>query len=129
MFTVEQIKEILSGVRTGADFPKVAFKLKNLGVTYYETQMEDGCSLFHGKDGYEVAVGPNYNAIKVADKVNPEQLKTHIQDHQKGKSDYFQISRQCADNGIEKWAVCLVTMTCTYIDKSGNKILVEQIPQ
>lgn len=128
MFTVEQIKEKMMQVRTGADFPVLAMNLKNLGVTYYETKIKDGSSVFHGENGYEVLAGPNYEPIIIADKVNLEQLKTNIANHQQGKSDYFEISRQCANNGIEKWAVCLSTMTCTYLDRAGNKVLVEQIP-
>lgn len=128
MFTVEQIKEKMMQVRTGADFPVLAMNLKNLGVTYYETKMDDGSSVFHGENGYEILAGPNYEPMIIADKVNLKQLKTNIANHQQGKSDYFEISRQCADNGIEKWAVCLSTMTCTYVDKAGNKVLVEQIP-
>ncbi|HEY4197835.1 MAG TPA: DUF1398 family protein [Mucilaginibacter sp.] len=128
MFTAEQIKEKLSKVRTGVDFPVLAINLKNIGVTYYETKMEDGRSIYHGERGYELSGGPNYEPIEVADKVNPEQLKLDIANHQQGKSDYFQISRQCADNGIEKWAVCLDAMTCTYIDKAGNEVWVEHIP-
>lgn len=128
MFTGEQIKEKLSQVRTGADFPALAMNLKNIGVIYYETKMEDGSSIYHGKNNYELFAGPNYELIAVADKVNLEQLKVDIVNHQQGKSDYFQISRQSADNGVEKWAVCLITMTCTYIDKAGNKVWVEHIP-
>lgn len=128
MFTTEQIKEKLSQVRTGADFPVLAMDLKNIGVIYYETKMEDGSSIFHGKDGYELPVGANYGPIAISDKVNLEQLKINIANHQQGKSDYFQISRQSADNGIEKWAVCLEKMTCTYVDKAGNNVWVEQIP-
>lgn len=128
MFTVEQIKEKMMQVKTGADFPVLAMNLKDLGVTYYETKMVDGSSIFHGTNGYEILAGPNYESLTIADKVNVEQLKTDIANHQQGKSDYFEISRQCANNGIEKWAVCLVTMTCTYVDLAGNKVLVEQIP-
>lgn len=128
MFTVEQIKEKMMLVRTGADFPVLVMNLKNLGVTYYETQIKDGSSIFHGENGYEIVAEPNYEPIIIADSVNLEQLKTDIANHQQGKSDYFEISRQCADNGIEKWAVCLSTMTCTYVDKAGNKVWVEQIP-
>ena len=128
MFTVEQIKEKMMQVRTGVDFPVLAMNLKNLGVTYYETKMDDGSSVFHGENGYEILAGPNYEPMIIADKVNLEQLKTDIANHQQGKSGYFEISRQCADNGIEKWAVCLSTMTCTYVDKAGNKVLAEQIP-
>jgi uncharacterized protein YbcV (DUF1398 family) len=128
MFTVEQIKEKMMQVRTGADFPVLVMNLKNLGVTYYETQIKDGSSIFHGENGYEIVAGPNYEPIIIADCVNLEQLKADIANHQQGKSDYFEISRQSANNGIDKWAVCSSTMTCTYVDKAGNKVLVEQIP-
>lgn len=128
MFTAEQIKETLSPVKTGADFPALAAHLKNLGVTYYETRMEDGRSVYHGKDGYELFTAANYSPIAITDNVNLEQLKADIENHQQGKSDYFQISEQSARNGIDKWAVCLLTMTCTYLDKAGNKVWVEQIP-
>jgi len=128
MFTAEQIEEKMVQVKTGADFPVHAMNLKQLGVTYYETKIDDGSSIFHGENGYELLTGPNYEPMTVADSVNLEQLKIHIANHQQGKSDYFEISRQCAGSGIEKWAVCLSTMTCTYVDKAGNKVWVEQIP-
>jgi uncharacterized protein YbcV (DUF1398 family) len=35
----------------------------------------------------------------------------------------------CATLGIEKWEIGMDKMTCTYFDKAGNEILVEQIPQ
>lgn len=129
MFTIEQITAILSTVRTGADFPEVAYRLKDLGITCYETRMEDGSSVFQGKDNYKVQAGPNYKAIKVAGNVNAVQLKTDISHHQQGKSGYHEISLQCAEAGIEKWAVNLIDMTCTYIDKAGNEVWVEHIPQ
>ncbi|MBL7698002.1 MAG: DUF1398 family protein [Chitinophagaceae bacterium] len=127
-FTAEQIKEKLLQVQTGADFPVLAMNLKKIGVTYYETKMEDCRTAYHGENGYELFTGPNYDPIVVADWVNIEQLKSDISNHQQGKSDYFEISRQSAENGIEKWAVCLITMTCSYIDKRGNKVWVEHIP-
>lgn len=128
MFTLEQIEEKFSLVRTGADFPVLVMNLKSIGVTYYETKIEDGRSIFHGKNGYELLTGANYDAMKISDRVNLEQLKIDIANHQQGKSDYFEISRQSANNGIEKWAVCLTSMTCTYVDKAGNSVWVEQIP-
>ncbi|WP_350068626.1 DUF1398 family protein [Imperialibacter sp.] len=30
---------------------------------------------------------------------------------------------------IEKWIISMDQMTCTYYDKAGNEILMEQIPQ
>src|SRR5688572_30605817 len=86
MFTLEQIKGELGKVRTGADFPVLAMNLKNIGVTYYETRMEDGRSAYHGSNGYELRTGPNYELIVVAENVNLEQLKIDIANHQQGKS-------------------------------------------
>jgi len=128
MFTAEQIKAAHAKVKTGADFPAYIREMKKLGVTYYETFLTDGHTNYHGSGGYELASGPKYAAITVSDKANPEQLKKDIADHQHGKSDYFQISRACAGNGVGKWAVCMDAMTCTYYDKAGHKLLVEQIP-
>lgn len=128
MFTIEQINEKFSQVKTGADFPILANALKNLGVTYYETKIENGHSVYHGADGSELIAPANYSPISIADEANVKQLKADIENHQQGKSDYFQISKQSADNGIDQWAVCLISMTCSYLDKAGNKVLVEQIP-
>lgn len=128
MFTAEQIKATLSEVRTGADFPRIAMKLKKLGIMHYETRMEDGQSIFYGAGKHEVHTGANYASIKVADKANVGKLETDIRNHQQGKSDYFQISRQSADNGVAKWAVDLERMSCSYLDKAGKPVWVEQIP-
>ncbi|MBK9271430.1 MAG: DUF1398 family protein [Saprospiraceae bacterium] len=128
MFTVEQIKEKMMPVKTGADFPVLVMNLKNLGVTYFETKIEDGSSIFHGENGYELLISANYDPMAISDKLDLEALKMDIANHQQGKSDYFVISRKCAHNGIEKWVVCLSSMTCTYMNKSGKKVWVENIP-
>lgn len=44
------------------------------------------------------------------------------------KTDYSTFCSDCAKSGVEKWAVSMGKMTCTYFDKSGNKLLVEIIP-
>lgn len=128
MFTAEQIIAVFSTLRTGADFPRVAGQLKHLGIIRYETRMEDGQSVFYGAGNYQVHAGAVYDPICVADKVNIRQLESAIRDHQQGKSGYIRISRQSAGNGVAKWAVDLVQMTCSYIDKVGNQVWVEQIP-
>ena len=42
MFTIEQIQSAHSKVKSGADFPKYIQEIKALGVTSYETYVEDG---------------------------------------------------------------------------------------
>ena len=54
-----------------------------------------------------------------------QQLKAH----QRGETDYYTFCKDCAENGVEKWVVCLEKMTCIYYDTAGNEVLVEKIPQ
>jgi uncharacterized protein YbcV (DUF1398 family) len=128
MFTVAQIAAALGKTKTGAGFPAFIQEMKGLGVTYYETFLADGHSNYHGKNSFELDTAPKFEAISISENVNVKQLKIDISDHQQGRSNYFEIIRQCADNGVAKWAVCMTEMTCTYYDKSGNKLLTEQIP-
>jgi uncharacterized protein YbcV (DUF1398 family) len=127
MFTEAQIKAAHSKVKSGADFPAYFQELKKLGVTCYETFLKDGHSMYHGKNNFELTTAPKFEDISIADDVKVNQLKTDIANHQQGKSNYLEIISQCAASGVEKWAVCMTAMTCTYFDKSGNKILIEEI--
>jgi uncharacterized protein YbcV (DUF1398 family) len=128
MFTLEQIKSAHSKVKTGADFPAYAREIQKLGVHYYETFVEDGHTNYFGAEKYEISSDSRYKAIEVSKNSNSEQFKKDLASHQKGMSDYLQFTRDCASSGVEKWAVCLDTMTCTYFDRAGNKMLVEKIP-
>jgi uncharacterized protein YbcV (DUF1398 family) len=86
-------------VKSGADFPAYIQDIKKSGVTQYET--------------FEV---------------NAEQFKIDLKAHQQGLTDYDSFIRSCAKFGIAKWIVRINEMTCTYYDKTGTKILVEEIP-
>lgn len=46
-----------------------------------------------------------------------------------GHSDYLSFIQSCARYGVEKWIVSIEKMSCTYCDKAGNEMLIEQIPQ
>jgi uncharacterized protein YbcV (DUF1398 family) len=67
--------------------------------------------------------------LAIADQPDPEQFKTDLKVHQEGKTDYPTFCRDCAKSGIEKWTVVMDQMTCTYYDKAGNELLMEEIPQ
>lgn len=127
MFTLQQIKTAHSKVKTGADFPAYIRDMKGLGVTRYETFVTDGHSIYHG-EGYELVSETKYQPLVVSDIVAPGQFKSDLARHQQGGSDYFQFCKECAANGIEKWTISMETMTCSYFDKTGNKVLVEAIP-
>lgn len=129
MFTVEQIKAAHSKVKSGADFPAYIQDIKKLGVTFYETFVTDGHTDYFGANDYKTSSVAKYDALTIAQVSNIEQFKTDMKAHQQGKTDYPTFCNDCAQSGIEKWAVCMDKMTCTYYDKAGNEILLEQISQ
>lgn len=129
MFTVNQIKEAHSKVKTGADFPRYVQDLIRLGVRKYSTFLNDGHTEFQGENNYHIQSEPRYAPQPVSDKSDPQKLEYYIKAHQQGQSDYPTICRQAARVGVEKWIVDIGEMTCTYYDKSGAKMMSEAIPQ
>lgn len=129
MFTIQQIKAAHSKVKSGADFPGYVKELKALGVLSYATYVSDGHSLYHGAGDHQQTSGAKYETKTVAGKSNSEQFIQQLKAHQQGKTDYLTFCDESAAFGIEKWVTDINNMTCTYYDKAGNEILVEQIPQ
>jgi uncharacterized protein YbcV (DUF1398 family) len=129
MFTIEQIKEAHSKVKSGADFPAYIRDLKVLGATFYETYVLDGHTDYYGLNAYKVSSPAKYDVLSIAGECKPEAFKSGLLEHQQGKTDYLTFIRHSAETGVEKWTVDLDKMTCTYYDKTGNEILTEQIPQ
>lgn len=129
MFTIEQIKEAHGKVKSGADFPAYIQELKKLGVAYYETFVFDGHTDYYGANNYKATSPAKYEVLKVAESSNVEQFKADLIAHQQGKTDYSTFCNDAAKSGIEKWAVRFDKMTCTYYNKAGNEIVVENIPQ
>ena len=129
MFTIEQIKAAHSKVKSGADFPNYIQDLVRLGVVFYEAYVADGHTDYFGNDDFKTSSPPKYNQLKIADQSNLDQFKFDLKAHQQGKTDYPAFCSDCAKSGVEKWAVSLEKMTCTYFDKAGNELLVELIPK
>nr|WP_121269787.1 DUF1398 family protein [Pedobacter schmidteae] len=128
MFTAEQIKTAHDKVKSGADFPSYIQEIKALGVTHYEAYVSDGHIDYHGVGGYTAKVQAKYETISISDTPNAEEFKAQLLAHQQGKTDFLTFIKMCATCGIEKWAICMDKMTCTYYDKAGNEILTEEIP-
>jgi uncharacterized protein YbcV (DUF1398 family) len=129
MFTVEQIKMAHSKVKSGADFPSYIKEIKGLGVTHYEAYVADGHIDYHGANNYTANVPEKYDPLLIAETSKGEEFKKELVAHQQGKTDFLTFIKMCATYGIEKWAICMDKMTCTYFDKAGNEVLIEQIPQ
>lgn len=128
MFTIQQIKEAHSKVKSGADFPKYVQEIIALGVTSYETFVFDNHTEYFGKDDFKVSSEGFTETLSIADKSNIEQFKSDLKAHQQGKTDYKTFLSDCAKSGVEKWIVVMDKKTCSYYDKSGKEVLVEIIP-
>lgn len=128
MFTIEQIKVAHAKVKSGADFPAYIRDLKTLGVRFYEAYVTDGHIDYYGEGEEKKAAGAKYQPLVVADVADAAAFERILREHQQGGSDYLTFCRLCGEYGVEKWAVCLEKMTCTYYDKAGNMLLEEAIP-
>lgn len=128
-FTIEQIKTAHSKVKSGADFPNYIQDLIKLGVIYYETFVEDGHTDFYGGNDYKIFSPPKYDSLAISERADASTFQSELKNHQQGKTDYPTFCKMCAETGIEKWTVDMRLLTCTYYDKSKNKILEEKIPQ
>jgi uncharacterized protein YbcV (DUF1398 family) len=128
MFTVQQIKAAHSKVKSGADFPAYIQAIKSLGVTHYEAYVTDGHIDYHGADLHTAQVPAKYEPLVIADIPQSKQFKEELAAHQQGKTDFLTFIKMCAAFGIEKWAISMEKMICTYYDKMGEEILVEDIP-
>ena len=128
MFTIEQIKEAHSKVKSGADFPKYIQDLEQLGVISYTCYVSDGCTKYNGSSDYSATSDAKYNALTIAKSGNITALKNALSIHQQGQTDYLTFCKQSAEAGVEKWVVDIDAMTCIYFDKDGGEMVKEVIP-
>lgn len=128
MFTLSQIKEAHSKVKSGADFPMYIKEIKDLGVIAFETWVNNSHTEYFGNNGFSTKSEPMYDALAIAEQSNKTIFETRLKMHQQGRTDYFTFCKDCAETGIERWFADLNEMTCVYFDLAGNKILGEKIP-
>jgi uncharacterized protein YbcV (DUF1398 family) len=129
MFTIHQVKEAHSKVKSGADFPAYVQDLIKLGVYSYNNYVADGHTEYLGEGNYRIPSEAKYKSLHVAEKGDPINLKKFLKAHQEGKSNYPEFCQQAAESGVEKWTVDLKKMTCCYYDKTGNIMIMEEIPE
>ena len=127
MFQLTQIKDAHAKVKSGGDFPAYIQDLIQLGVLSYDTFVTDGHTLFTGVDNYTIQSEPKYSALNIAKISDPEKFKQYLQLHQQGQTDFPAFCNHAAETGVEKWTVDMNAMTCTYFDRSNNKMLEEKI--
>ncbi len=128
MFTIQQIQEAHSKVKSGADFPAYIQDLKTLGVQRFTTYVIDSHSEYLGVNNYKTSSTALYADLNIADISNKEQFIHYLKIHQQGQTNYQTFCMHCAETGIEKWVVDINNHSCVYYDKAGHEILAEMIP-
>nr|WP_315257750.1 DUF1398 family protein [uncultured Flavobacterium sp.] len=127
MFTIEQIKEAHSKVKSGADFPNYIQDLIILGVKGYDTFVNDGHVQYYGVNNYTLTSDEKYDLIAIAASANKERFIEFLVMHQDGQTDYLTFCNHAGQCGIARWRVDIIEMTCTYFDQSDSEILIEKI--
>lgn len=128
MFTVSQIENAHSKVKSGADFPRYIQEIKGLGVLGFTTWVKDSHTDYLGVNDFKTSSESIYEELEISKILNLEKFSQQLKAHQRGETDYYTFCKDCAENGVEKWVVCLEKMTCTYYDTFGNEVLIEEIP-
>lgn len=128
MFTVSQIENAHSKVKSGADFPRYIQEIKGLGVLGFTTWVKDSHTDYLGANDFKTSSESIYEELEISKTLNLEKFSQQLKAHQRGETDYYTFCKDCAENGVEKWVVCLEKMTCTYYDTFGNEVLIEEIP-
>lgn len=129
MFTIAQIKEAHSRVKSGADFPQYIQDLIQLGVQGYDTFVNDGHVEYFGADNFRAAATDTYDSISITPLANKERFIELLVMHQDGQTDYLTFCNHAARCGIARWSVNIIEMTCTYFDQSDAAVLIEKIPE
>lgn len=127
MFTLAQIKEAHSKMKSGADFPQYTKELLSLGVLKYSIYVYDGHAEYVGKDDHTIVSNSEYTDLHISPEIDSKKFKHQLKAHQQGKTDYLTFCRDSTETGIAKWTVDILTKTCTYYDKPGNSVLEEKI--
>ena len=128
MFSLHQIKEAAGKVKSGADFPGYVQDLIKTGVTEYVTFVRDGHTVFFGEEDFSIQSEEKYDPMLVAANTDKEKFLHYLKDHQQGLTDFLTFCKRAAETGVDRWDVDMNDMTCTYYNKGGQKILVENIP-
>jgi len=129
MFTLQQIKNAHSKVKSGADFPRYIQELKHLGLTRYEFMVGNGDTVYFGHNGHQVNSGPRYEPREIKYPAAIPAMHHDIAIHQQGGTDFPTICIQAAANGVAKWVIDFEKMLCTYYDLDGNEMIAEPIPE
>ncbi len=128
MFTIQQIDNAHSKVKTGKDFPQYIQDIKKLGVTAFTNWVQEGIVSYQGINEFKIASLKLYSSIIIQSSYNASTFLHQLKIHQQGATDFLTFCSDCANCGVAGWTMDLHQLTCSYFDIHQNIVLVEQIP-
>lgn len=128
MFTIEQIEELHGRFGRAETLSDYVRSLASLGVVHYDSFVSDGHSEYLDRESHRVISEPVHDELVVAEGSDRDAFVDHLRRHEHGETSYLEMTRGLADSGVERWTVDTHAMTMTFYDRSGEVLLVEQIP-
>lgn len=128
MFTLQQITDAHSQVKSWADFPKYIQDLIKIWVSEYTIYVNDGHAEYIGQNWFYISSEAKYQIIDISTQVNIDQFKSDLKNHQIWNTDYMTFINDCAKSWVYKWTVDTQAMTCIYYDSVWKELLKEIIP-
>lgn len=127
MFTLAQIAQAHSRVKSGADFPRYVQELIALGVRRYTTWLTDGHTDYEG-EGHRLSTEPKYAQRAIAGNRDDARFRERLKLHQQGGTDYPTFCDDARAAGVERWVVDARAMTCSYFTPADEVVHTERIP-
>ncbi|ENI8645141.1 DUF1398 domain-containing protein [Listeria monocytogenes] len=128
MINEQTILQAATSEKNAGDFPKVVQGFKDLGVTKYQFLVEKGVYVFWDEMGNQVESKLNGVSMPVSEEISRDKMKDAIKQAQAGKIDFEIFIKLAGLAGVRLWEVDLTAMKVTYIDNTGNDIVIEPIP-
>lgn len=128
MLNEQTILQASTSEKNAGDFPKVVQGFKDLGVTKYQFLVQKGVYVFWDETDTRVESKLNGVSMPVAEEISSEKMKDAIKQAQAGKIDFEMFIKLAGLAGVGLWEADLTAMKVTYIDNTGNDLVIEPIP-
>ncbi|EGP4508589.1 DUF1398 domain-containing protein [Listeria monocytogenes] len=128
MINEQKILQAATSEKNAGDFPKVVQGFKDLGVTKYQFLVEKGVYVFWDEMGNQVESKLNGVSMPVSEEISRDNMKDAIKKAQAGKIDFEIFIKLAGLAGVRLWEADLTAMKVTYIDNTGNDLVIEPIP-
>jgi uncharacterized protein YbcV (DUF1398 family) len=127
LFTIEQINDVHERLGNMESLPDYLGALAALGVDRFDSYLCDGHTEYFSSDGQRIVSEAAHELLTIADITDRQEVAEHLARHERGETDYVEMSTGLAASGVQKWTMDTHDLTVTYLDNEGNALLVEAL--